>query len=616
MSIPAIWWRRLIEPAAEIADTEQRRQAQLVARLLLFTLVAGSLSAVYQLIEVPDFAPAFFAIAGALGVLALGYALACRGRYLPAAAVACTVSTLACYGVLWSNPADTIVYLYLLVPMLLAGVTFSERAGAVWGTAVVGGAALVVTVRAGGAPAPSELSALFALAVLAVLGIVALRHQRAIEADRSVQLARSEARLRAAESVAHLGHWEWDMVHDTLTWSDEIYRIFGLKPRQFGATYEAFLASVHPDDCELLKAEVAAALRGERPYSIDHRVVRPDGSLRVVHEQAEITRDYAGRPTRMLGTVQDITERSHAQDEMRKLSGALQHIADSVVITDRDGVVEYVNPAFEVTTGYASRQVIGQTPRLLKSGRQGVEFYRRMWETILSGQVFSDVFVNQRRDGRLYYEEKTIAPIRDAHGAITHFVATGRDITERMQTQERLQFMAHHDLLTELPNRALFLDRLKQSLARARWHERIVAVLFVDLDHFKGVNDTLGHDIGDRLLRELGARLRHCVRERDTVARFGGDEFVILLDDVAAAADVHGVARKILEALAPPFELGSSALQVTASIGVGMFPADGEDTSSLLRAADAAMYRAKQTGRNNCQFHADAPGAERPGNPG
>ncbi len=300
---------------------------------------------------------------------------------------------------------------------------------------------------------------------------------------------------------------------------------------------------------------------------------------------------------------QDITERKKAESQMQKLSRALEQTADAVLITDCNGVIEYVNPAFEQVTGYAAAEAMGRQPNLLKSGRQGQGFYDNMWKTILAGEVFNDVLINRRKDGSLYYEEKTITPLKDVDGRITHFVATGKDITERMQTQERLAYMAQHDPLTELPNRTLLLDRLKQSLAGARWRQRRAAVLFVDLDRFKTINDTLGHEVGDRLLQQLAERFQRSVRDGDTVARFGGDEFVILLDDVATEDDVAGVAKKVLQALAPPFQVDHQTLYVTASIGVSLFPNDGDDASTLLKNADIAMYRAKDMGRNTYQFY-------------
>jgi diguanylate cyclase (GGDEF)-like protein/PAS domain S-box-containing protein len=321
------------------------------------------------------------------------------------------------------------------------------------------------------------------------------------------------------------------------------------------------------------------------------------------HLLGSIERVRLGDESCLLTVGQDITERVRTEAEMSKLSRALEQTADAIMITDAHGRIEYVNPAFERTTGFERREAIGSTPAVLKSGKHGAEFYSELWRTILHGDVFSEVFVNRRKDGSLFYEEKTITPLTDELGRITHFIASGKDISERMQVQERLQYLAHHDTLTELPNRALLLDRLKQALARARWHRRLVGVLFVDLDRFKVINDTLGHDAGDRLLQTLGERFRSAVRERDTVARLGGDEFAILLDEIASANDIAGVAKKVLAALAPPFVVEGRELFVTASIGVALYPDDGADSSTLLKHADIAMYRAKDLGRNNYQFY-------------
>lgn len=305
----------------------------------------------------------------------------------------------------------------------------------------------------------------------------------------------------------------------------------------------------------------------------------------------------------VLVIAQNVTERKFAEKEMQKLSRALEQTADSVMITDRNGIIEYVNLSFEAVTGFSRAEAIGQTPTIVKSGKQRDSFYQKLWATIMAGHVFSEVFVNKKKDGMLYYEEKTITPLKDPQGQITHFVATGKDITERMQTQERLHFLAHHDALTELPNRIFYMDRLKESLARARWHNRRVAVLFLDLDRFKNINDTLGHAVGDRLLQLISRRFAESLREGDVVARLGGDEFAILLDDITSEKDVPGIAQKILDTLTPPFKIDEHELFVTASLGISLYPSDGEDSDTLLKHADIAMYRAKDLGKNNYQFY-------------
>ena len=311
----------------------------------------------------------------------------------------------------------------------------------------------------------------------------------------------------------------------------------------------------------------------------------------------------------LLGVALDITERQRTAAQMRKLARALEQSADMVMITDREGVIEYVNPAFERTTGYGAAEVCGQRPNMLRSGMQGQEFYRVLWQRILAGEVFSEVFINRSRAGEIYYEQKTITPLRDAAGEITHFVATGRDISERIKFEERLRYLAEHDTLTTLPNRTQLLDQLQTILAAARARARLVAVLFLDLDRFKNINDTLGHAAGDDLLLELGRRLRGHLRTHDRIARFGGDEFVIVMDELARAEDASTLASRLLESIARPFDIAGSRLHVSASIGISLFPGDGEDSGTLLKQADAAMYRAKERGGNRYMFYAADIGA-------
>lgn len=329
-----------------------------------------------------------------------------------------------------------------------------------------------------------------------------------------------------------------------------------------------------------------------------------------IHEVlASFTPMRIGTEDCLLGVALDVTARRKTETEMRKLSRALEQTADTVMITDRDGVIEYVNPAFERITGYAATDALGKQPNILRSGKQGHEFYRALWERILMGEVFSDIFVNRSRTGELYYEQKTITPLRDTSGAITHFVATGRDITERVEFEERLRYLAQHDTLTALPNRAMLLDRLQTILAAARAQARMVAVLFLDLDRFKNINDTLGHDAGDSLLLDLGQRLHEHLRTHDNIARFGGDEFVIVMDDIDGPDDAGMLAQRILDTLTRPFDVAGSQLHVGASIGISLFPADGDDSGSLLKNADAAMYRAKEAGGSTYTFYSEDMGA-------
>ncbi|HEX7048145.1 MAG TPA: EAL domain-containing protein [Gammaproteobacteria bacterium] len=306
----------------------------------------------------------------------------------------------------------------------------------------------------------------------------------------------------------------------------------------------------------------------------------------------------------------EVTKRRRAQAEMLKLSSALTHAADAVMVTNREGRIEYVNPAFESITGFSREEVFGKTPDILRSDEQDAGVFDAMWKAIQHGEVYRCELVNRRKDGTTFHEEKTITPLKDSHGRITHFIATGIDISERIRAQEKLEYMAHHDAVTGLPNRVLLLDRVSQALARAQRDNRAVAVLFIDLDGFKAINDTVGHHFGDRFLGEVAARLQNTVRDEDTVARLGGDEFGIVLEGMNSMTDISKVARKLIRDLASPFLLDGRDMYVTGSIGIARYPTDGADVHSLLRKADSAMYRAKQVGKNTYRFYSEVEGEE------
>jgi len=303
------------------------------------------------------------------------------------------------------------------------------------------------------------------------------------------------------------------------------------------------------------------------------------------------------------GVAFDITDRKRIEEALQTRIVALEAASESVIITDRRGVIEYVNPAFSAISGYPAEEAIGRTPALLKSGAQPPEFYRRLWTTILSGQVWQGEIVNRRKDGSLYTEATAIAPVKTEAGHISHFVAIKHDVSERKRLEVQLAHMAHFDDLTNLPNRALFFDRLRQALAQAKRNQTRFALLFIDLDGFKAVNDAHGHETGDALLRETGRRLDACVRTSDTVARMGGDEFTVILQDVADGEDAANVADKILRALDQPFDLSGKECRIGASVGISLYPDHGTDEETLLSRADTAMYDVKHHGKNAFRFY-------------
>ncbi|HTH17176.1 MAG TPA: EAL domain-containing protein [Magnetospirillum sp.] len=275
---------------------------------------------------------------------------------------------------------------------------------------------------------------------------------------------------------------------------------------------------------------------------------------------------------------------------------------DAVMIVDENSLIEYVNPAFVRVTGYAPEEVEGKKPSVLKSGRHADTFYRDMWQDLLTtGQWQGEVW-NRRKDGEVFVAWLSIATIRSDDGRIAKYGAIFNDITERKRHEEKVTRLAYFDALTGLPNRRLLMDRVQMAVSNGHRHGHQVAVMFLDLDLFKRINDTLGHDAGDAVLEETARRLQSCVREGDTVARLGGDEFVILLPELDDAADVGQLAERIIAEVRKPIELKGREMFVTTSVGIGVYPVDSGEIDGLLKAADRAMYEAKQVGRNSFKF--------------
>lgn len=281
---------------------------------------------------------------------------------------------------------------------------------------------------------------------------------------------------------------------------------------------------------------------------------------------------------------------------------------EGVMITDASGTILRVNQAFTQLTGYASEELVGQTPRILKSGRHDAQFYAEMWQALTeSGGTWCGEIWDRRKDGELYLKWLTIAAVRDESGTITHYVSTQTDITERVAAAHQIENLAFYDPLTQLPNRRLLQDRFRQALAASARSGKRGAVLFIDLDHFKNINDTFGHNTGDILLQQVAERLRHAVREVDTVARLGGDEFVVLLEDLGlnpldAGKEAEHIAEALLAMLALPYQIAEMEHHSSASIGVAVFGERDAPLEALFKQADIAMYQAKKNGRNAVRF--------------
>lgn len=436
-----------------------------------------------------------------------------------------------------------------------------------------------------------------------------------IEAWR--RLSESEARLRATLDSALDGVISIDASGRLIDFNPAAETIFGWK-----------------------KAEVLGHSMADMLVPAQHRSAHHHGlarfvrtrQARILNQRVEITalrRDGTEFPVELAITwtrqndsdvftayIRDITQRRLAEDRLRLAASVFTHAREGILITDASGAIMDVNEAFTRITGYTREEVLGRNPRLLGSGRHGAAFYAALWRDLIGqGYWFGEIW-NRRKSGEVYAETLTISAVRDAQGKTAQYVALFSDITERKQMEESVRQLAFNDALTGLPNRRLLLDRLSQAMAGSKRHACYGAVMFLDLDNFKPLNDAHGHGVGDLLLIEAATRLEACVRESDTVARFGGDEFVVILTNLDAqradsVVQAQAVARKILSSLSQPYRLASQQPggtelvehRCSASIGVAMFCDHEDPGESILQWADTAMYQAKSAGRNGIRFH-------------
>ena len=327
---------------------------------------------------------------------------------------------------------------------------------------------------------------------------------------------------------------------------------------------------------------------GELAHAFDSMAQRLKGSVATIATQNEQLEES----NRTLEAR--VIERSQ---HIAKLSKLVEQTDDGFLVTDAAGVITYVNPAWERITGYSAGEAIGAKPRLVKSGEHDHAFYANLWKLLTAGKTFRGIFSNRRRDGEIYYAEMTITPVKNAQGVTDEYVSVEKDVTEREKLRQEINYLAHFDSLTALANRATLMKRLESALNSGSRHNdtaHTLAVLYMDLDRFKAVNDAYGHETGDAVLAEVGRRLRQCVRDGDTAARVGGDEFVALLPDLRDPGGAEIVARKIEEAISQPVRVGGVEHRIGVSIGIALAPRDGTDAETLLRHADRAMYGGKR----------------------
>ena len=559
---------------------------------------------------------------------------------------------------------------------------------------------------------------LIAVLLIYILAWIYIRNRRQTRA-----LKQSEASLNEAQQIAHMGNWVWEIDTGELSWSDEIYRLFGLSPNQFKPSYEAFMQHIHPEDRERVTASVNAALNKQQDYSVDHRIMLANGTIRYVQERGAVIFAADGQPIRMLGTihditdgelarqelqhkeqeirtlleqapdgvfiadlegryvdvnqagchmlgysreeiigktiadfvpsediprlheskkkllqgvvsidewmlrhneghyvsveisarilpdgrwqafVRDVTERKHAEEKLRQAAAVFDNTSEGIMITDANEIIVAINQAYTEITGYSEAEILGKTPKINQSGRYEGYFYEKLWRQLSETGQWQGEIWNRHKNGHEYPAWQNISVVKDSNGQVVNYVSVLSDISSIKAAEERLTHLAHHDALTGLPNRSALLVNLQQAVEHAKRNHTKLALLFLDLDRFKLVNDTLGHDYGDELLVHIAARLKQCLRSEDIVARLGGDEFTIVMEGITRPQDAAILARKIIKAVNEPLIIRERDLAITTSVGIGIYPDDAITVPDLVKAADAAMYRAKSHGRATYEYY-------------
>jgi diguanylate cyclase (GGDEF)-like protein/PAS domain S-box-containing protein len=437
----------------------------------------------------------------------------------------------------------------------------------------------------------NQFLAYLVLVLSCTAGIIFYRRQ---EARQRV----NNQRLKLATGATGVGIWEFERATRRYHWDARMFELFGLDPHSANERNDDWHQLLLPGELERIKEGTRAVIKSREPFELTFQVRRKDGQVRFMHNRAALYGGDFDAPTRLIGTTEDVTERQMLEADLRVAATAFD-CQEGICVTDANRLILRVNRAFTELFGYTLQEAAGATPQVLKSGRHDQAFYAAMWDGINRNGAWQGEIWNRRKNGDVFPVWLNISAVHNHEGLVTHFVATHTDITLRKAAEEEIKQLAFHDSLTQLPNRRLLNDRLHQAIVQAKRDQTRLALMFIDLDKFKPVNDDFGHQVGDELLQAVARRLLACVRESDTVARLGGDEFVVLLSVIDVVRDAIRVGEKIHRALIQPFTLSNGqTVSISLSAGIAIYPEHGRDEIELTKRADAAMYQAKTTGRD------------------
>jgi diguanylate cyclase (GGDEF)-like protein/PAS domain S-box-containing protein len=405
---------------------------------------------------------------------------------------------------------------------------------------------------------------------------------------------------------ADIGTWEWNALTGKVIFNERWAEMLGYSLQELEPiSLDTWEQRLHPDDVNKTKEMLMRCSVGKtETLECEFRMQHKNGDwIWILDRGRGVQWTNDGKAIRLSGTHQDITKSKQTEEELKLAASVFTYARECITITDTHGVIVDVNDAFCVTTGYSRNEVIGQNPRLLQSGRHSREFYKQMWGSLEKNGHWTGEIWNKRKNGQVYPELLTISSVLDDAGIVKNYVALFNDITQIKEHQEQLERIAHYDALTRLPNRTLLLDRLTQSIKHTKRQKSLLVVAFLDLDGFKEVNDTYGHAVGDELLITISTRIKAALRNDDTLARVGGDEFVAVMGNVESLQSCEPLFEQLLLAASEPIFLGGIKLEVSVSIGVATYPQDGTDADQLIRIADQAMYVAKQEGKNRYRLY-------------
>ena len=417
--------------------------------------------------------------------------------------------------------------------------------------------------------------------------------------ENTKSLAKSEARLATSQKIARLGSWELNPVTGAFWCSEELTRLLDKGSEATVSSFTGFLSSVIPSDRTMVRTNLEKACKSQSSTSFEFRIERCDGSQRVVCLQGQANVTPSGKIHHIEGTLQDVTETRQVDDRLRMLKEAVDCLPIGITFTDLKGRIVYSNPAEAEMHGHTGEDLIGREARLFAPKSSSKPFTPDQLKNI---GIWKRESVNIRKNGEEFPVQLTSISVRDAIGRYLGIVTACEDITNRKEAEKTINYLAFYDSLTGLPNRGMFRDRLHHALAMAYREERKVSILFIDLDHFKDVNDTKGHDFGDKVLQEVAKRLTATMRESDSLARLGGDEFVVILTTVESQETAAVAAQRILSTFSHPLLLDGQQVFCNASIGIAVYPEDGSEVEVLVRCADTAMYQAKEMGRGQYRF--------------